>query len=339
MGDGEEGGVGPRREEILSDLREGLAGNPKELPPKYFYDERGSELFEAITRLPEYYPTAAEREILAERIPPWISELRPGSLVELGAGNADKTRTILDALVRERSGPTYVPLDVSGDFLRATARTLREEYPDLSVEPVVADFSRELPLPEDLPRPTVIALLGSTIGNFSRDASLRLLERIRRRLRARDRVLMGFDLRAGSGKPASEIVAAYDDARGVTAAFNLNVLRVLNREAGSDFDPEDFAHRAVYDEDRHRIEMHLVALRDHRVEIPGLGSVDFREGEPIRTEISRKYDRERVEAIMASAGLAIDRWWLDSRGRYALAVGLRRPPGGGINDRGSPVGR
>jgi len=306
---------------MLADVREGLARTPKELLPKYFYDRRGSILFERITQLPEYYLTRAERALLAGRMPGVIARLRPRSLVELGAGSADKTRIILAAMDATGIAGTYVPIDVSGDFLRETSARLRDEFPALGVLPVVADMTGDLRLPRVLAGPVLYAFLGSTIGNFDETQAVALLARIASAMTPPDRFLLGVDLR----KDAGVLEAAYNDAAGVTAEFNLNVLRVLNRELGADFRLENFAHRACYDRARHRIEMHLVARRDHAAAVPGIGRVPFREGEFIRTEISCKYDRESVSSMFGSAGLRIDEWLDAPDGAYALVLGRRAP--------------
>ncbi|MEW5930901.1 MAG: L-histidine N(alpha)-methyltransferase [Gemmatimonadota bacterium] len=302
---------------MLADLRDGLARPQKELPPKYFYDQRGSELFEEITALPEYYLTRTERALLERRMPGWMAELAPRALVELGAGSAAKTRIVLDAMAAAGTAQTYVPVDVSAQFLADTAARLRAEYPALSVVPAVADISEELELPGGLPRPTLFAFLGSTIGNFAPLDAAALLRRVRRAMAEGDRFLMGVDLR----KDPARIEAAYNDAQGVTAEFNRNMLRVLNREAGADFDAEAFEHRAFYDRVEHRIEMHLVAPAPQTVHVPGVGTVRLAAGESIRTEISCKHDRGSVAALFASAGLAVERWQTDGEGLYALVLG------------------
>lgn len=306
---------------MLDDVRRGLSREQKELPSKYFYDTRGSELFERITRLPEYYLTRAERVILESDIPGQIEELRPRTLVELGAGSAAKTRFILDAMRRAGTLEEYVPIDVSAEFLEGTARALRAEYPGLRVDPAVADIDVTLGLPSHLRRPVLFAFLGSTIGNFHGDDAVVLLARVRDAMGPFDRLLLGADLR----KDPALIERAYNDAAGVTAAFNRNVLQVMNREVGADFDPTAYAHRAFYSTRHHRIEMHLVALRDHAVRIPGVGTVSLVAGETIRTEISCKYDRDAIVSLLYRAGLALESWMTDGADRFALAVALRAP--------------
>ena len=306
---------GREEEKLLAEIREGLTRPQKELPSKLFYDERGSELFEEITRLPEYYLTRTEQALLEEHVPRWVDALRPRSLVELGAGSAAKTRVILDA-IRAYDHGTYVPVDISADFLERTATELREEYPGLEVVPVASDFTRELALPESLPRPLLLTFLGSTIGNFPDREAAELLSRVRALLRPGDRFLLGVDLR----KNVAELEAAYDDAQGITAEFNRNVLRVLNERFGADFDLEAFKHRAVYNREEHRIEMHLVSTGPQIVHIPGAGEFELREGESIRTEISNKYDRASVARLFEAAGLRMVEWCSDDEERFAIVL-------------------
>lgn len=305
-----------KRDELLHDVRIGFAKPQKELSPKYFYDERGSELFEEITRLPEYYPTEAERRILRECAPEFVRETELCTLVELGAGSANKTRIILDAMRDTGFGRTYIPVDVSADFLDGVAEQLRIEYPSLEILPAVADITADFALPRTVP-PTVVAFLGSTIGNFGRDETIDLLSRCAKLLGPRDRFLLGCDLR----KPVEIVEAAYNDSRGITAEFNLNMLRVVNNELGANFDLTAFRHRAFYNQDLHRIEMHLVSTKAQTVTIPGIGGVEFREGESIHTEVSYKYNREAIENLFHPAGLVLDKWMTDSSRMFALAVG------------------
>jgi len=305
--------------ELLRDVAFGLSRPQKELPPKYFYDRRGSELFDEITRLPEYYLTRTERALLDCWSSPLMAAVRPASLVELGAGSADKTRLLLDAMVYAGSGEVYVPIDVSAEFLEDSASRLREEYPTLGIEPLVGDITHPLDLGADLPGPAIIAFLGSTIGNFDAASAAGLLRNIAQAMRTGDRFLLGADLR----KDPKVIERAYNDAQGVTAEFNLNVLRVLNRELGADFDLSSFEHRAFYEGTSHRIEMHLVSTDDQIAHIPGVGDVTFAGGESIRTEISCKYDRESIAGMLGTAGLAIDRWISDAPGTYALVLASR----------------
>ena len=310
-------GLAAERAEVLR----GLQQQPKTASSKYFYDERGSELFESITRLPEYYLTRTERALLHRHAESLVAELRPASLVELGAGSASKTRVLLDAMTRDGRAASYVPLDVSADFLHETAGRLRSEYPTLAVQPAVADLTRPFDLPPGVPGPTLFAFLGSTIGNFAAPQATRLLGRGRGLMPGGDALLLGADLRPGDGKSRAELEAAYNDGAGVTAAFNLNLLEVLNARVGTDFDPSRFRHRAHYDQDAGRIEMHLVSLGDQTVRVPGGPTVRFADGEALRTEISCKYDRTVVEELFGIAGLKVERWLSDDRGRYALVLG------------------
>jgi L-histidine Nalpha-methyltransferase len=302
---------------MLADVAEGLSLPQKELSPKYFYDQRGSELFEAITRLPEYYPTRTERALLEGWMPELMAQLGTRTLIELGAGNAEKSRIILDAMRATGLAELYVPIDVSATFLSQTATQIRREYPGLAVEPAVADIAEELNLPRRMPRPALFAFLGSTIGNFYPPAAIRLLRRVRAAMEPGDRFLMGVDLR----KDIARIEAAYNDSRGITAEFNRNMLLVLNHELGADFDARAFEHRAFYDTVAHRIEMHLVSTRDQTVTIPGIEPVRFAKGESIRTEISTKYDRETVASLFAAAGLRIEAWPTDPTTPFGLVVG------------------
>jgi len=302
---------------MLAEVAAGLAAPQKELSPKYFYDQRGSELFEEITRLPEYYPTRTERALLEGWMPELMQQLGTRSLVELGAGSAEKSRIILDAMRATGLGELYVPIDVSATFVSQTAAVLRREYPGLMVEPAIADIAEELNLPRRIPRPALFAFLGSTIGNFYPPAAIRLLARVRAAMEPGDRFLMGVDLR----KDVARIEAAYNDSEGVTAEFNRNMLLVLNHELGADFDPEAFEHLAFYDTVAHRVEMHLVSSRDQRVTIPGLPPIAIAKGESIRTEISTKYDRQSVAELFEAAGLRIEAWPTDPTTPFGLVVG------------------
>lgn len=300
---------------MLRDVRDGLRQSPKQLPSKYFYDERGSELFERITDLPEYYLTRAERALLESSIPDVIARLKPSSLVELGAGSASKTRIILDAMRDRGAAKCYVPIDVSADFLEATAAQLRREYPQMEITPVVSDISENFRLPS-LVSPVLIVFLGSTLGNFLRDAAVELLARVAAMLGPTDAFLLGVDLR----KDPSVLHAAYNDSEGVTAAFNVNILNRLNRELGANFPLERFEHCAYYSMEHHRIEMHLVARSSLSVSIPGVGDVSFAAGESVRTELSHKYDLETIDGILAESGMRLERWVPDGAGAFALAL-------------------
>lgn len=309
-----------RVREMLADVRDGMGRTPRELPSKYFYDERGSNLFEEITRLPEYYLTRAEREILLGRAADIVSLTRPSTLIELGAGSAAKTRILLTAMqaqvpAGERAG-TYVPVDVSEDFLDQTRQALEREFPSLRVEPVVADIGASLELPDALAGPRLFVFLGSTIGNFDWLGAVALLRRVRAQMGSDDRFLLGTDLR----KDRSTLEAAYNDSAGVTAEFNRNILRAVNAELGADFVPERFAHHAPYDDVHHRIEMHLHSIGDQIVHIPGLSPVQFRDGQNIRTELSHKYDRHAVDVLADAARLRVAEWFTDAAGRFALSI-------------------
>jgi L-histidine Nalpha-methyltransferase len=304
---------------MLADVREGLSRQQKELSPKYFYDERGSALFDEITRLPEYYPTRTERALLSAHAAAWLRRHHPRSLIELGAGSADKTRVLLDAMTGDNVW--YIPIDISITYLAEVASRIGAEYPHLRILPVEADLSRGPVVPPGMPKPAVIAFLGGTIGNFDPAAASQLLTRVQRALGSYDRFLLGVDLK----KDIRVLEAAYNDARGVTAAFNRNVLDVLNRELGADFEAADFDHVAFYNAEASRIEMHLAATRPMTVHIPGMAAVLIDQGETIRTEISTKYDRPTVEAMFATAGLEIESWMSDALGHYALVGGKARP--------------
>ncbi|MDQ6633276.1 MAG: L-histidine N(alpha)-methyltransferase [Gemmatimonadota bacterium] len=299
---------------MLADVRGGLRAPQKELPPTYFYDAYGSRLFDEITRLPEYYPTRAERALLVERATEIVELTRPRALAELGAGTADKSRILLRALTKTRVAE-YLPIDVDGETLRATAESLREEFPTLVVSPIVADMRDDVRA-AGARHPLLYAFLGSTIGNFAPPDAAALLRRIRRSLRPTDRLLLGVDL----VKDVAALEAAYNDARGVTAEFNRNVLRVLNRELGATFDLTAFAHRAFYDSEQRRIEMHLVACSAQCVHVPGIGMVAIAAGESIRTEISCKYDESSVRTLLAASGFALARWMPDAARQFALVL-------------------
>jgi L-histidine Nalpha-methyltransferase len=303
------------RQQMVRDVREGLTKSTKQLSPKYFYDERGSELFEEITRLPEYYLTRAERSLLEQRISEIIASVRPCSLVELGAGSATKTRLILEEMRASGCAECYVPIDVSKDFLEATALQLEADYPDIRITPVVSDITEPFTLPP-LASPTLVAFLGSTIGNFPREAAIRLLSHVASAMGPTDRFLLGADLR----KDPEIINRAYNDSKGVTAAFNLNVLERLNRELGADFPVGDYDHRAFYSSEHHRVEMHLIARSSHKVVIPEIGEIQFRKGESIRTELSYKYDRATLEDILRASGLVMEKWLPANDGSFALAL-------------------
>ena len=303
------------REQMLRDVQQGLTRRHKQLSPKYFYDERGSELFEEITQLPEYYLTRAERSLLESRIGEIIRQVGPCSLVELGAGSATKTRIILDEMRRNGCAECYVPVDVSKDFLEATAIQLRFDYADIQIQPVVSDITEPFLLPP-LAGPTLVAFLGSTIGNFPREQAVSLLSHIARAMAAGDRFLLGADLI----KDAEIINKAYNDSQGVTAEFNLNILARLNRELGADFPISEFEHHAFYNNEQHRVEMHLIARNPLKVTIPQIGEISFEANESIRTELSYKYSRAILEDILCASGLIMEQWLAADDGSFALAL-------------------
>ncbi len=303
------------RQQMLFDVRDGLSRSPKQLSPKYFYDERGSELFEEITQLPEYYLTRAERSLLEQKIAAIVRAVQPCSLVELGAGSATKTHIILDEMRANGCAECYVPVDVSRDFLEATAVQLRADYPDVQITPVVSDITEPFALPP-VASPTLVAFLGSTIGNFPREQAVRLLAHIAGEMGATDRFLLGADLI----KDAAIITRAYNDPKGVTATFNLNILQRLNRELNANFPLGDYEHRAFYSSSQHRVEMHLVARRAHRVLIPEIGEITLDKGESIRTELSYKYDRPMLDDILSASGLTIEQWMPADDGSFALVL-------------------
>lgn len=299
------------REDVLA----GLARSHKRLPAKYFYDTAGSRLFDRICELPEYYPTRTELGILRRHAPAMAERCGAGCLlVELGAGSLTKVRLLLDCL----EGPAgYVPVDVSGEHLRAAARTLADEYPRLAVEPLVADFTRPFTLPAGRAGRRVAFFPGSTIGNFEPEEADALLRRVARLVGPGGGLLLGIDLR----KPVEVLEPAYNDAAGVTAAFNRNLLVRINRELGADFDPAAFRHHAFYNAERSRVEMHLVSERRQRVRV-GPATFDFRPGESIHTENSHKYDVRELAARAAGCGLHLSDTWTDERGYFAV-LGLR----------------
>jgi L-histidine N-alpha-methyltransferase len=303
---------------MAREVRLGLTATPKELAPKYFYDERGSRLFERITELPEYYPTRAEREILTARSAEIVAAAgTPGTLVELGSGSAAKTRHLLDAMRDAGSLSTYVPLDISAEITHETARALVDEYPGLAVRGLVCDFEHDLELIPAGEDGRLVVFLGGTIGNLYPDARRDFLARVAALLEPEDRLLLGADL----VKESERLEAAYDDAAGVTAEFNKNVLQVLNRELGGDFDPEAFDHVARYDGDAARMDIRLRARSEQTVRLDGLDlTVRFAAGEEMRTEISSKFTRERLEADYREAGLRPAGWFTDRAGDYALSL-------------------
>ncbi|MBM2619634.1 L-histidine N(alpha)-methyltransferase [Actinoplanes sp. LDG1-06] len=297
---------------LRADVVAGLTATRKWLPPKWFYDTRGSELFEEITELPEYYPTRAERSILETRAGEVARLTGARTLIELGSGYSTKTRLLLDALDLE----SFVPMDVSPSALTAAADQIGVDFPGLPVHPVVGDITRHLGALPDTPG-RLVAFLGGTIGNFEPAERARFFADVRGVLRPGEHLLLGTDL----VKSPPVLVPAYDDAAGVTAEFNKNVLRVLNHHLDADFDVDGFAHVALWDADDEWIEMRLRARWPMRVTIPAVGLVvSFATGEEIRTEVSAKFRREGVEKELAEAGFALDQWWTDPEGRFALSL-------------------
>lgn len=302
---------------LRADVLRGLTDTPKTLPPKWFYDARGSELFEQITELPEYYPTRAEREILVDRAGEIAAAAGARTLVELGSGSSEKTRYLIGALT---GLDTYVPVDVSESALTQAGQALIAERPGLNVHALIADFTAALALP-DTPGPRLVAFLGGTIGNLLPAERALFLASVRALLAPGDALLLGTDL----VKDERVLVRAYDDAAGVTAAFNKNVLAVVNRELGADFDPAAFDHVALWDADNEWIEMRLRSRTEQTVKVPALDlAVDFSAGEELRTEVSAKFREEGVRTELAAVGLGLSHWWTDGAGRFALSLSTAR---------------
>ena len=306
-----------RYEQMRADVRAGLTAIPKALPPTYFYDEAGSALFDDITRLEEYYPTRREREIL-EAHAHEVAATGFDTLVEIGSGTSEKTRLLLDALARAGTLRRFVPFDVDDVTLLRAGDAVSAEYPGVEVHAVVGDFTRHL---RELPRGgrRLVAFLGSTIGNLEPAPRAGFLRTLAGTLGPRDALLLGTDL----VKEPVRLVAAYDDSRGITAAFNRNVLYVLDRELKADFDPDSFAHEAVWNTEAERMEMWLRSERDQTVH---LGAVDlavrFARGERMRTEVSAKFRAAGVRAELAAAGLRLREWWTDAHGDFALSLAV-----------------
>jgi L-histidine N-alpha-methyltransferase len=307
---------------LANDVLDGLTRPFKELPPKHFYDSRGSELFERICEQPEYYPTRSERAILETRASEIVEATGAGELVELGSGAADKARILLDAMAQAGTLYRYIPLDVSEVVVREAATQLVDEHPGLRVHGVIGEFERHLDrVPGAIDGvPRIVALLGGTIGNFPPGTRRRLLRSVGELLGPEDRLLLGTDL----VKDPMVIEAAYDDAEGVTAEFNRNVLHVINRELDADFTPDQFDHVAFFDRRHEWIEMRLRARRPCSVLIGDLGlRIEFAAGEEVRTEISAKFTRTRIESDLHAAGLVLDRLYTDEDERFALSLARR----------------
>ncbi|MCZ7422378.1 L-histidine N(alpha)-methyltransferase [Verrucosispora sp. WMMA2121] len=299
---------------LRQDVRLGLTATEKWLPPKWFYDSRGSELFDEITRLPEYYPTRAERAVLAEQAVQ-IAELTGAkTLIELGSGSSEKTRLLLDAFTQRGGLGTFVPLDVSVSALAGSAAALTADYPGLRVRGIVGDFTRHLDhLPTGGRR--LVVFLGGTIGNLLPVERAEFVAAMRAALEPGDWLLVGTDL----VKDPAVIVPAYDDAAGVTAEFNRNVLRVLNRELDADFDPAAFAHVALWNPEQEWIEMRLRAERSMRVRVLDL-DVHFAAGEDLRTEVSAKFRPEGIAGELAAVGFRTERFWTDPDGLFGVTL-------------------
>ncbi|WP_460606284.1 L-histidine N(alpha)-methyltransferase [Jatrophihabitans fulvus] len=300
------------------DVRAGLTATPKTLPPKYFYDAHGSDLFDRITRLPEYYPFRAERTILELHAGEIAAVSGGATLVELGSGTSEKTQLLLRALSDAGTLTSYVPFDVDPAVLKDASAAIAEQFPSLEIDPVVGDFEHHLGAVPRRPA-RLVAFLGSTIGNLDPGQRARFLSDVRGMLDDGDCLLLGTDL----VKDVDRLVAAYDDAEGVTAAFNRNVLTVIDRELDADADPEAFDHVARWDPEAERIEMRLRARHDLTVHVRSLGlEVTFARGEEVRTEISTKFRRETVAADLADAGMRLTQWWTDPDGDYALSLAV-----------------
>ncbi|MGQ0743428.1 MAG: L-histidine N(alpha)-methyltransferase [Acidimicrobiales bacterium] len=308
--------AGRWREQLLAETAAGLSGLAKEVPATWLYDDVGSTLFEAITRLDAYYPTRAERSILEARAQEVARLSGAATLVELGAGSAAKTRVLLDGLRAVGTLRRYVPVDVAEPTLRAAAASVASEYPDVNVHGVVGDFRQPAPAQAD-DGPRLVAFLGGTIGNLTPQERKEFFCNLVDAMGPGDSFLLGTDL----VKDPSRLVAAYDDPAGVTAAFNRNVLSHLNRELGANFRPERFDHVARFDPEPDWVQMLLVATEPMRVSVPGLDiEIGLLAGEPIQTEISTKFRRAGVTAEMAAAGMSPGAWWTDPAGDYALSL-------------------
>jgi L-histidine N-alpha-methyltransferase len=303
-------------DELAADARLGLTAEHKWLPPRWFYDERGSALFEQITELPEYYPTRTERQILAERADEIAAAAPVQTVVELGSGSSAKTHLLLDAWQRAGTLRRIVTLDVSTSALTEAAEILQRRYPGVELCPVRGDFTRHLQQ-LDTPGRTAIVFLGSTIGNLDPEQRGRFFASIRAALAEDDVLLLGTDL----VKPAEVLIPAYDDAAGVTARFNLNVLRVLNRELGGNLPEDGFTHRAVWNAEQERIEMRLRAEQEVLARLADIDlEVHFDRGEELLTEISSKFRRTGITEELAVAGLRLREWWTDAREYFAVSL-------------------
>jgi L-histidine Nalpha-methyltransferase len=308
--------------QLAIDVRDGLTATPKTLPPKYFYDGRGSALFEEITTLPEYYPTRTERTILDEHLGEIAALARPGTLIELGAGMSEKSRLVIDTMEATGALHCYVPVDVSVDALEIALKTLAELHPTLDLHGIVADFDHHLDsvgdsLDEQSGDARLIAFLGGTIGNLAPDKRAALFDDLGTMLRPGDTLLLGADLI----KDPNRLVRAYDDAAGVTADFNRNVLAVINRALGADFRPSTFEHHAVWNDEQHWIEMRLRSTIAQQIRIPQLDlMIDFAAGEELRTEISAKFTIDGLLAELNAAGYQRLGAWTDPAADFAVLL-------------------
>ncbi len=305
---------------MAEDVRRGLTACPKYLLAKYFYDDAGSDLFERITELPEYYPTRAERGLLHGIAQELLAAVRPEELVELGSGSSSKTRVLLNSLNGAHGLARYLPFDVSEGIVRSTAASLKRDYPFLRVHGVIGDFERHLGLvPAPIGRRLVL-FLGSTIGNLNPPDRHRFLSQVRHLMEREDRLLLGVDL----VKDVDVLEAAYNDFAGVTAEFNRNILRVVNRGLHADFDPEAFRHLALYNQEEARIEMHLTPDSAQTVRVADLDlTIEVRPGEMLWTESSHKFTRESTAAMLETAGMALERWYTDDQRLFGLALAAR----------------
>lgn len=304
---------------LRRDVRDGLTGDPKSLPPKWFYDSVGSDLFDQITRLPEYYPTRAEAQILTARAGEIAAASGADTLVELGSGTSEKTRRLLDAMRERGALRRFIPFDVDATVLEAAGAAISDEYPGIEIAAVCGDFEEHLgKIPATGRR--LVAFLGSTIGNLTAGPRAEFLSSVAAMMQPGDTLLLGTDL----VKDTERLVRAYDDSAGVTARFNLNVLAVVNRELGADFDASAFTHVARWNAEEERIEMWLRSDRAQRVHIPALDlSVDFADGEEMLTEVSCKFRPAGVDAELRAAGLTRTQWWTDEAGDFGLSLAVK----------------
>ena len=303
--------------DIAEDMRIGLTSKPKMLNPKYFYDETGSRLFDEITRLPEYYPTRTETKILAKESERLIAEYRPEAIFELGSGSATKTNMILEPMKKMGLLKGIGLLDFNAEFLNESSLNFKMSYPNAKITSVVGDFSKELLFDSMEHSPTLYLILGSTIGNMNFKESIKFLNRVAEKMHTSDYFLLGTDLI----KDENVLYDAYNDSQGVTAKFNKNMLKVINDKLGADFDPKHFVHEAIYNQSKDRIEMYLISNSYQKVFVKDLDlEIEIERGEKICTEISRKYDRQKVTAMLESAGLEIIEWMTDEDSLYALSL-------------------